>query len=468
MPEECGIIGAYDADGKSVSHTVYYGLYAIQHRGQESAGIAIADGNKILHHKAMGLVTEVFQEDDDESIGALGRGYIGIGHVRYSTSGKSHIINAQPLVVQSKRGMMALAHNGNLVNADALRAMLQELGHINQTSLDTEVIAHLLARFAKDGLVESIRETIKYLQGSFALVMATRDHLIGLRDPYGIRPLSLGRLGSTYMLASETCAFDAVGAEFIRDILPGEMVIIDEKGLRSVMLGSVKQRKLCIFEFVYFARPDSLIDGISVYTARENAGRLLARDNPVEADIVSGVPDSAITAAIGYAETSGIPYGEGLAKNRYVGRTFIRPQQNMREQGVRIKLNALKRNVNNKRLILIDDSIVRGTTSKKIVEMLRSAGAKEVHMRISSPPVKYPCYFGIDTPTAGQLIGSKHSVEEIRRIIGADTLGYLTIDELLQSVGGDPATYCTGCFDGHYPVDVKEACNYCPGCQGGN
>ena len=460
MPEECGVFGAFNTAGGSVLDAVYYGLYAIQHRGQESAGIAISDGKKIRNHKAMGLVTEVF--NDEEAFARLNGGHIGIGHVRYSTSGASEVINAQPLVVSSRRGEMALAHNGNLVNADTLRGTLQEWGHINQTTLDTEVIAHLIARFAADGLVAALKNTIQWIRGSYALVIATHNALIGMRDPHGIRPLCLGKTADTYVLSSESCSFDAIGAEFIRDIRPGEMVIINEGGVESVMLEEKDHRKLCIFEFVYFARTDSHIDGISVYQARENAGKILARRDKVKADLVSGVPDSAITAAIGYAKQSNIPYGEGLAKNRYVGRTFIKPQQNMREQGVQIKLNALKRNVDGKKVVLVDDSIVRGTTSRKIVEMLRESGVEEVHMRISSPPVKYPCFFGIDTPTANQLIGSSNSIDQIAGLIGVDSLSYLTIEELLESVGGTKCQFCTGCFDGDYPMDMDVAPRHCP------
>ena len=460
MPEECGVFGAYDLKGSDVADAIYYGLYAIQHRGQESAGIAISDGRKIRYHKAMGLVTEVFNNED--VFARLNGGNIGVGHVRYSTTGASEIINAQPLVVSSRRGEMGLAHNGNLVNADILRETLQEWGHINQTTLDTEVIAHLIARFASDGLISALKNTLKWIRGSYALVIATHDSLIGIRDPLGIRPLSLGKKDETYFLSSETCSFDAVDAEFIRDVVPGEMVIIKKDGLQSLILEKKSHKKLCIFEFVYFARSDSHIDGISVYEARANAGRILAQKNKVEADLVSGVPDSAITPAIGYSEQSGILYGEGLAKNRYVGRTFIKPKQSLREQSVKIKLNALKKNVDGKRLILIDDSIVRGTTSKKIVEMLKAAGVCEVHMKITSPPVKYPCYFGIDTPSATQLIGSSNSVEQIAELIGVDSLSYLTIDELLQSVGGTKCDFCTGCFDGDYPIDMDTASRHCP------
>jgi len=453
LPEECGVFGAYDISGHNVTDAVFYGLYALQHRGQESAGIASSDGSKIAFHKDMGLVTEVFGDEGIDEL--VAPGHLGIGHVRYSTSGESQLINAQPLVISSKRGQMALAHNGNLINYKTLRDELLQLGHINQTTLDTEVIAHLLARYSEDTIENAIIKTSRWLKGSYALVIAVNDKLIGVRDPHGIRPLSLGRVGDMYVISSETCAMDAVNGEFIRDILPGEMVVISKDGVRSTMIEEKDHKKLCIFEFVYFARTDSHIDGISVYDARAKAGRILAKKAPVEADIVAGVPDSAVTAALGYSEESGIPYGEALAKNRYVGRTFIKPKQKIREQSVKVKLNALSRNVKGKKVVLVDDSIVRGTTSKKIVEMLREAGAREVHMRISSPPVKWPCYFGIDTPTADQLIGSSNSVEEICQLIGADSLEYLTAEDLLQSVNGTKNQFCMGCFDGDYPIKLE-------------
>ena len=452
MPEECGIVGVFEPDGIPASETLYYGLYSLQHRGQESAGMAVADGKEIRHHKAMGLVNEVF--GDEDGMERLGAGHIGIGHVRYSTSGASELINSQPLVVRYSEGTIALAHNGNLVNIEALRRELEAQGSIFQTTLDTEVIASLIARTGGD-IVEAIKCSMKRIKGSYALVVMAKDKLIGVRDPLGIRPLALGKLGNAYVLASESCAFDAVGAEFIRDVRPGELVVVDRDGLTSVHTETPPDSKLCIFEFVYFARTDSIIDGISVYQARENAGRILARRFPVEADLISGVPDSAITAAIGYAKESGIPYGESLAKNRYVGRTFIKPRQDMRESGVKIKLNALRRNVQGKRLVLLEDSIVRGTTTRRTIEMLRMAGAREVHMRVSSPPVKFPCYFGIDTPSAGELIGSSHSVEEIRRIIGADSLEYLDICDLMKTVEGSGCGFCRGCFDGEYPVEIE-------------
>ncbi|MDD4797072.1 MAG: amidophosphoribosyltransferase [Eubacteriales bacterium] len=456
MPEECGVMGAFQPDGESVKDAIYYGLYALQHRGQESAGIAVADGHTVRSYKAMGLVAEVFS--GEEAISRIETGHIGIGHVRYSTTGSSEACNCQPLVVKYREGWLALAHNGNLVNAEELRSQLEDDGHITQTALDTEVMAAIIARKGGD-LVEAIKHTMATVKGSYALVVMTRDKLIGVRDPLGIRPLALGRMpNGAYVLASESCAFDAIDAELIRDVRPGEIVVIDEHGLQSIRTETPLGSKLCLFEFVYFARPDSTIDGISVYQSRYNAGKYLARHFPAQADMVSGVPDSAITAAIGFSKEAGIPYGESLAKNRYVGRTFIQPRQELREKGVRIKLNALRKNVQGKRLVLVDDSIVRGTTSKKIIDMLRMAGAREVHMRISSPPVVYPCYFGIDTPDSDQLIGAFHSKDEICKLIGADSLEYLSIDDLLKTVEGSSCDFCQGCFNGDYPIPV---------CQGG-
>ena len=449
LHEECGVFGIYDNDGLDVVASVYHGLYALQHRGQESGGIAVSDGREIRQYRNLGLIPEVF---DEETLAQL-RGHIAIGHVRYSTFGDKNVVNAQPLVARCKIGTLALAHNGNLVNAASLRRRLEDAGAIFQTSVDTEVILNLIARMSARGLDEAIVRMMQTVRGSYALVLLTERALIGIRDPYGIRPLCLGRLGESYVLASESCALDAVGAEFVRDVRPGEVVVIDENGLRSFHVPAPLQSRLCVFEFVYFARPDSVIDGVSVYAARKAAGRRLAMGDDVQADMVIGVPDSALPAAIGYAEQSGIPYGEGLAKNRYVGRTFIKPNQGMREIGVRTKLNALARNVRGKRLVLVDDSIVRGTTSRKIVEMLRTAGAREVHMRISSPPVLNPCYFGIDIATSEELIGHGRSVEGICASIGADSLRFLPESELLKTVEGSGCGFCTGCFDGSYPVN---------------
>ena len=456
LKEECGVFGIRSSDGSiDCARLTYLGLYALQHRGQESAGIAAFDGASVKCHKEMGLVSDVFREDILDSL----KGNVSIGHVRYSTTGASNITNAQPLVIKYKMGNIALAHNGNLVNADVLRELLEDGGAIFQTSIDSEVIANLIARSARKGFETAIQETMQAIKGSYALVIMADDKLIGVRDPYGIRPLCIGKIGDSYILASESCAIDTVGGEFVRDVKPGEIIIIDDEGLKSMKIQEEIKSSICIFEYIYFARPDSTIDGISVYEARRNAGMRLALEHPVNADVVIGVPDSGTVAAIGYAEQSGIPYGEGLIKNRYVGRTFIKPDQRLRELAVQVKLNPLRRNVEGKRIIMVDDSIVRGTTCKKIVNMLRAAGAKEVHVRVCSPLIKYPCYFGIDTATRQELIGSRSTVEEIREIIGADTLGYLSIDGLLQSTSGTDSEFCTGCFSGVYPMSVPKEGN---------
>ncbi len=455
MEEACGVFGMLDPKRElDVAHDAYYGLYALQHRGQESAGIAVSDGETVRHHRGKGLVWEVFGEG--EAISEL-TGHMSIGHVRYSTFGSNDPINAQPLVARYKGGTLALAHNGTLVNAGSLRTRLEDAGAIFQTTVDSEVILNLLARLGGASLEASILEMMRVTRGSYALVLMTRDQLIGIRDPFGIRPLCLGKKEEAYVLASESCAFDAIGAEFVRDVHPGEVLIIDQHGLRSVRVPTPLESKLCIFEFVYFARTDSIIDGVGVYAARKRAGQRLAMGDDVKADMVIGVPDSALPAAMGYAEQSGIPYGDGLAKNRYVGRTFIQPTQDMREHGVRTKLNALTRNVRGKRIVMVDDSIVRGTTSKKIVDMLRTAGAREVHMRISSPPVIYPCHFGVDTGTSDQLIGSTLAVDEICKYIGADSLRFLDQDALLSTVEDSGCGFCTGCFDGRYPMAVTDS-----------
>lgn len=449
--EECGVFGVRCPDGSiDCARLAYLGLYALQHRGQESAGIAVFNGTNVVCHKEMGLVSDAFRGDTFDEL----KGNTAIGHVRYSTTGSSSLNNAQPLVIKYKMGNIALAHNGNLVNGDVLRDLLEDGGAVFQTSIDSEVIVNLISRYAKRGFETAVLETMQAVKGSYALVIMADDKLIGVRDPQGIRPLCIGKVGSGYILASESCAIDTVGGEFIRDVDPGEIVIIDDSGLKSLKIQEEIRSSLCVFEYIYFARPDSTIDGISVYEARRNAGMRLAQEHPVDADVVIAVPDSGTVAAIGYAEESGIPYGEGLIKNRYVGRTFIKPDQSLRELAVQIKLNPLKRNVEGKRIIMVDDSIVRGTTSKKIVSMLRSAGAKEVHVRVCSPLVKFPCYFGIDTATRSQLIGSKYSVEEIKEIIGCDSLGYLSIEGLLQSTSSTKSDFCTGCFSGVYPMAV--------------
>ncbi|WP_120170718.1 amidophosphoribosyltransferase [Thermohalobacter berrensis] len=444
-------MGVYSKDEESVSKLVYYGLYSLQHRGQESAGIAVCKNETIDYHKDMGLVPEVFQDEILEKL----KGKAGIGHVRYSTTGGSQSYNAQPLVVKYKKGSIAIAHNGNLVNADGLREILEDEGVIFQTSTDTEVIANLLARYHKRGIRDAVKKCMDIIKGSYAMVITTENKLIGVRDFYGLRPLCIGKLKDGYVLASESCALDTIGAEFVRDVEPGEIVEIDENGLKSYKSNKWCKKNLCVFELIYFARPDSVIDGANVYLSRNKAGRILAKEAPVDADIVIAVPDSGTHAAIGYAEESGIPFEIGLVRNRYIGRTFIKPNQDLREQGVKIKLNVLKENVEGKRVIMVDDSIVRGTTSRRIVDMLKKAGAKEVHVRVSSPPVKYSCHFGIDTPYRKNLIAANYPVEEIKEMINADSLAYLSLEGLIKSTGQKEG-FCTACLNGDYPMEVPK------------
>ncbi len=458
LKEECGVFGIYDFSGEDVASTIYYGLFALQHRGQESCGIAVSDTNgpkrKVLSHKGMGLVNEVFS---GKHLAKL-KGDIGIGHVRYSTAGGSTRENAQPLVLNYVKGTLGLAHNGNLVNAPQLRRELEYDGAIFQTTIDTEVIAYHIARArTKTASVEqAVAAAMRRLAGSYSLIVMSPRKLIGARDPYGFRPLCIGKRDNAWILASETCALDTIGAEFVRDVKPGEIVTITpDHGIVSdcsMCLDETAGAKTarCIFEYIYFGRPDSRMDGVSVYSSRLLAGKYLAMDSPVEADLVVGVPESGNVAALGYSLESKIPYGTAFVKNSYVGRTFISPKQSSRESGVRVKLNVLKDAVEGRRVIMIDDSIVRGTTSDRIVRMLREAGAKEVHMRVSSPPFLYPCYFGTDVPASDQLIAWNRSIEEIRQIIGADSLAYLRLDRLEQMVGGLPI--CKGCFTGNYPV----------------
>ena len=455
LREECGVFGMYDLDGKDVAASIYYGLFALQHRGQESCGIAVSETNgpkgKVTSYKGMGLVNEVFTGDELEQM----KGDIGVGHVRYSTAGASTRENAQPLVLNYVKGTLALAHNGNLINAPELREELAYSGAIFQTTIDSEVVAYHIARErVKTKNVESaVLNAMKKIRGAYSLVIMSPRKLIGARDPYGFKPLCIGRRDNAYIITSETCALETLGAEYIRDIEPGEVVTITRDGMKSdtSMCLPKEQQARCIFEYIYFARPDSHIDGVSVYGSRIKAGRFLAMDSPVEADIVVGVPESGNAAAMGYAMESGIPYGTAFVKNSYVGRTFIKPKQSTRESSVKIKLNVLREAVAGKRVIMIDDSIVRGTTSDRIVKMLRDAGAREVHMRVSSPPFLWPCYFGTDVPAREQLIAYNRSVEEIRQMIGADSLGYLQIDRLKELVNG--LDICQGCFTGKYPME---------------
>lgn len=454
LKEECGVMGMYDSSSNDVSHKLVYGLLALQHRGQESAGIAVNDNGTIQHHKNMGLVTEVFNSEIIEKL----KGNIGIGHVRYSTTGESHVYNAQPLVVKYRNGSIALAHNGNLVNADTIREILEEDGVVFQTSTDSEVIANLMARYHKSNIEKAVKKVMELLKGAYALTIMTDEKLIGARDPHGLRPLCIGKTDEGYVLASESCALDTIGAELLRDVEPGEIVVIDDNGITSIPNDKWCKKNLCIFELIYFSRPDSIMDETNIYVSRKEAGKILAKEHPVEADIVISVPDSGTVAAIGYAEESGIPYTEGLIKNRYIGRTFIQPNQELREQGVRLKLNVLVNNVKDKRVVLVDDSIVRGTTIRRIVDMLKNAGAKEVHIRVSSPPVKYSCYFGIDTPNREKLVAANYTVEEIREQTHADSLGYISMEGLIKSTGRNVRQnntgFCSACFDGDYPMEV--------------
>lgn len=453
LREECGVLGIYAPGDETLSHMMGFGLVALQHRGQESAGIATSNNGVINYYKDMGLVQDVFTNKILDRLG----GDVSIGHVRYSTTGESYVSNAQPLVVNYKGGSIALAHNGNLVNAGEIRNRLEDEGSIFQTSIDSEVIANLIARKYAKGYKDAIIDTISEIKGAFALTIICENKLIGVRDANGLRPLCLGRLDNGYVLASESCALDVVGAEFIRDIEKGEMVIIDEDGVESIIYNDSQKKAHCVFEYVYFARPDSNIDGESVYITRRDAGRVLAEEYKIDADIVIAVPDSGIDAAIGYAEASGVPYGVGLIKNKYIGRTFIKPDQKSRELAVRLKLNPLKENVKDKRVIMIDDSIVRGTTSKKIVEALRRAGAKEVHVLVSSPPVVHSCYFGIDTPERKELVGAVKTVDEICEMIGADSLGYISVKGLIKSIHKGHNELCVACFNGNYPIEVPKS-----------
>lgn len=457
--EECGVFGVYSQENRDVAHTVYYGLYALQHRGQESAGIAVAFADKITYFKGMGLVADVFSGGN---LDKLPEGDIAIGHVRYSVTGASQLLNAQPVVFTGKCGKMALAHNGNLLNTKQLRDEMIENNAVFQTSIDSEVIAVLINSLSDGDIINGIKRACLKLKGSYALVIMTADKLVAVRDPYGIRPLCIGSTESDIVVASETCALDAVGAKFVRDVKPGEILVIDGEGINSFFMDGVPENsKICIFEYVYFARADSVLDGINVYEARKEAGRLLARHCPVAADLVSGVPDSGNVAARGYAEESGIPFVEALAKNRYVGRTFIQPEQSQRENSLNVKMNALRANVQGKRVIIIDDSIVRGTTMRKIIKMLRAAGASEVHIRVCSPIIKHPCRLGIDIQTYSQLIGAYKNERQICESLGADSVRYLTVSQLVKTCKGkgENVDFCLGCFNGEYPYppDVYEA-----------
>jgi len=452
LKEECGVFGVFGHP--DAAHLSYYGLHALQHRGEESCGICTSDDGSFHYHRGMGLVKEVFDRDKLDAL----VGNRAIGHVRYSTSGSSQLGNAQPLVFKYRDGDLAVCTNGNLVNEPVIRRELEEQGSIFQTSSDTEVIAHLIARSPKD-LVEAVKDAFARLIGGYAFLIMTKDRLIAACDPNGFRPLVMGRLGDAYIFASETCAFETIGAEYVRDVQPGEILILDENGLREERFAPMERRAVCAMEYIYFARPDSDINQINLHSARKRMGQQLALESFVDADIVTGVPDSSISAAIGYAEQTGISYELGLIKNKYTGRTFIQPSQELREKGVKMKLSAVRKVVEGKRVVMIDDSIVRGTTSLRIVNLLREAGATEVHVRISSPPFMNPCYYGIDTPNPGDLIASTKSVEEIRKAINADSLYFLSHSGLIDAVGGHDGEknrgLCMSCFDRDYPTKVQ-------------
>lgn len=454
--DACGVFGVY-APGEDVSRLTYFGLYALQHRGQESAGIAVSEEGSLLIFKDMGLVSQVF---DEAALLSLS-GSSSIGHVRYSTTGSTLWENAQPIHASFKDGGIALAHNGNITNSLELRDELTSRGFKFRTTSDTEIIGSLISLSEKGSLEDAVQEAMGRLRGAFSLVVLSDDKLIGARDPWGIRPLSLGRLEDKgYVLSSETCALDTVGATLMGDVGPGELVSIDAAGIKRIQALEPKNESLCIFEFIYFARPDSILLGKTLYKTRRDMGNALAKNDDVEADLVIGIPDSGTPAAIGYAEGSGIAHGEGMIKNRYIGRTFIQPSQGLRQQGIRLKLNPLKDIIKGKRLVVVDDSIVRGNTSRKIVQMLREAGAKEVHMRISSPPVCWPCYYGIDTADKKELIASSLDPSGIAKSIGTDSLKYLDINELVKATGYSSTRFCLACFDGKYPVSDNASSKY--------
>ena len=448
--DHCGVFGIFG--NEEATKMAYLGLHALQHRGQESAGVASTDGTDVYVHKAMGHVQEIFTP---EVIAHL-PGAAAIGHTRYSTAGDTVLMNAQPVVIDCNKGKLALGHNGNLTNALELRRRLEHRGSIFQTTSDTEVIVHLIARSAARNLSGAIADALNQVEGAYSIVLLTRDELYAIRDPRGFRPLCLGRLDGAWVVASETCAFDLIDAEYVREVEPGEMVRITRCGVESIRFAPEKPHQYCVFEHVYFSRPDSLVFGRPVNLSRERLGRLLAREHPVEADLIAPVPDSGVPAAIGYAAESGIPFRMALIRNHYIGRTFIEPSQAIRDFGVKLKLNPVRRMLEGQRVVLVDDSIVRGTTSRKIVRLVRDAGATEVHVRISCPPTVSPCYYGVDTPRREELIAANHSVEEIRRFLGADSLGYLPLESLREAVEDTERKFCTACYTGNYPTDLVQ------------
>ncbi|MFC2020350.1 amidophosphoribosyltransferase [Chloroflexota bacterium] len=449
MHECCAVAGVYAHD-EDVARLTFFTLFALQHRGQESSGIATADGKRIRLYTDMGLVTQVFNEDALSHL----TGHIAIGHNRYSTSGSSLVCNSQPILVGKGSDTIAIAHNGNIVNAKYLYEELSEMGYTFSSSTDTEVIANLIISSPEKDLVDKIKYAMRRLQGVYSLTIMTRDRLFGVRDPLGLRPLCLGSINGGWVLASESCALDHIGANFVREVEPGEIISIGENGIESYQ-EEADRRALCVFEYIYFARPDSVINGRLIYQAREAMGAGLAEEYPVDADLVVGVPDSAMAAAVGYARKSGIPLAEGLVKNRYVGRTFIEPDQRIRDLGVKLKFNPLPQVLDGKRIVLVDDSIVRGTTTPQVIKLLRKAGAKEVHMRVCAPPIRYPCFFGVDMATYQELIAAKKTVPDIKDLIGADSLGYLSIDGLIKAVDLPRNKFCLACFTGDYPMPVQ-------------
>ncbi len=450
--EECGVIGVFTPEGEA-SRLAFFGLFALQHRGQESAGIAAANGENVVVHADMGLVTQIFREPDFYPL----VGDMAIGHTRYSTTGSSELCNAQPLLVDGHHGQLALANNGNIINAAQLKEQLQDEWNCTFTSTtDTEVIALMLAHSTGATWEERVFQCMRQLEGAYSIVAQTKDTLIAARDPLGIRPLCLGKMNGGWVIASESCALDHLGAEYLRELEPGEVIIIDGDGLRSATWsGGTGRRALCVFELIYFARPDSIMDGQLVHSVRQQLGAELAREHPVDADLVIGIPDSSTAAAVGYAQQSGIPYSEGLVKNRYVGRTFIEPEQRLRDLGVRQKFNPLVEVIQGKRLVVVDDSIVRGTTTPHVVNLLMKGGAKEVHMRVCAPPIKHPCFMGVDMASREELLAANNSEEKIRTIIGADSLGYLSVEGLMKVVGGSNGGFCDACFTGNYPVPIQ-------------
>ncbi len=448
--EECGIFAVYGHE--EAAKLTYFGLYALQHRGQESAGIVASDGRHVVEHKAMGLVPDLFHEDVLSRL----KGHMALGHVRYSTTGSSLLMNAQPLKIQHLGKTLAIAHNGNLVNARQIRSQMEDEGSIFQTTTDSEVVLHLIARAMKKGLERAMLETMSQVKGAYSMVIMTEDSLLAFRDPHGFRPLCLGRLNSGYVLTSETCALDLIEAEYVREVEPGEILIINSHGVQSIRCEKANRKAQCIFELIYFSRPDSTVFGQNVYLFRKKQGQLLAQEFPVKADLVMPFPDSGNYAALGYAQASGIPLEMGVIRNHYVGRTFIQPSQSMRDFGVKVKLNPVKDLLKDRRVIIIEDSIIRGTTAKTRIKTLRAIGAKEIHLLVSCPPHRFPCYYGIDFSTRGELIAARKTVDEIRDYIGLDSLGYLSMDNLVKSTHIPKEDLCFACFDGNYPVPIDE------------